>query len=114
LKPISDRMILHRIRSFHDYRVQVLVLWIRAIDEPSRLTVEIASVEDPLPVTLDNRLSAARNMSSVYQSHRAISNISRLLVLKIALMLEHSLEVDVLVRRVVAAQFQKVLDDQIG
>src|SRR5437660_9943472 len=69
LKPIPDRMILHRIRSFHDYCVQVLVLWIRAIDEPSRLTVEIASVEDPLPVTLDDCLSAARDVSRVYQCH---------------------------------------------
>src|SRR5438132_10797060 len=69
LKPIPDRMILHRIRSFHNYRVQVLVLWIRAIDEPSRLTVEIASVEDPLPVTLNDCLSATRNMPGVYQSH---------------------------------------------
>src|SRR5207253_10983497 len=69
LKPISDRMILHRVRSFHDYRVQVLVLWIRAIDEPSRLTVEITGVENSLPGALDDCLSAARNVPRVYQSH---------------------------------------------
>src|SRR5205807_5803363 len=103
LKPIPDRMILHRIRSFHNYRVQVLVLWIRAIDEPSRLTVEIASVEDPLPVTLNDCLSAARNMPGLYQRHRAVANIGRLLVLKIPLMLEHSLQINVLVGCIVAA-----------
>src|SRR5207302_4418624 len=69
LKPISDRMILHRVRSFHDYGVQVLVLWIRAIDEPSRLAVEIASVENSLTVAQDDCLSDARNVPRVYQSH---------------------------------------------
>src|SRR5438552_18774794 len=107
-------MILHRVRSLHNYGVQVLVLWIRAIDEPSRLTVEIASVEDPLPVTLDDCLSAARNVPRVYQSHRAVANIGRLLVLKIPLMLEHSLQMNVLVACTVATQVEKVLDDQVG
>src|SRR5438046_9240096 len=98
-------MILHRVRSLHNYGVQVLVLWIRAIDEPSRLTVEIASVEDPLPVTLDDCLSAAWDVSRVYQSHRAVANIGRLLVLKIPLMIERSLVVSVRDGCIVAHRF---------
>src|SRR2546425_1375160 len=111
LKPISNRMILHRVRSLHYYRVQVLVFWVSSVDEPSRLTVEIPGVKQSLPVTLHNRLSATRNVSSVYQSQRAVANIGRLLILKITLMLQHSLEINVLVRSIVAAQLQEILDD---
>src|SRR5467141_1452112 len=95
LQPIPNRMILHRIRSLHDNRVQVLVFGIRTVDEPCRLTIEVPSVEDPLPVTLDNGLSATRNMPRVNQSHRAVADISRLFVLQLTLMLEHRLQINI-------------------
>src|SRR5467141_4564344 len=69
LQPISYRMILHRVCPLHDDRVQVLVFGIRAVDEPCRLTIEVPSVEDPLPVTLDDYLRATRNMPGVNESH---------------------------------------------
>ena len=69
LQPIPNRMILHCIRPLHDNRVQVLVFGIRTVDEPCGLTIEVPSVEDPLPVTLDDCLRATRNMPGVNESH---------------------------------------------
>src|SRR5207244_6380136 len=46
LKPITDRVILHSISSLHHNRVQVLVFGICAVNQPSRLAVEVAGIEE--------------------------------------------------------------------
>src|SRR5881397_1080957 len=53
LQSLSNWMILRRVGAFQDYPIEVLVLWVRPIDEPSGLTVEVSGVQQSLPVTLN-------------------------------------------------------------
>src|SRR5438034_6939061 len=103
LQSFPHRMILRRVGTFQDYPVKVLVLWVRPIDEPSGLAVEVSGVQQPLPVTLNNRLGTARDVPGVNQCDRAIPNIDCLSILQLARMLQHRLEIDILVGGVVSA-----------
>src|SRR5438034_5320843 len=78
LQSLSNWMILRRVSTLQDYPIEVLVLWVRPIDEPSGLTVEVSGVQQSLPVTLNNRLRTAgkrldRKSTRLNSSHTVIS-----------------------------------------
>src|SRR5437762_4817390 len=94
LQSLSNWMILRRVSTLQDYPIEVLVLWVRPIDEPSGLTVEVSGVQQSLSVTLNNRLRTVGDVSSVNQCLRAIPNIDCLSILSFASTLQHCLEID--------------------
>src|SRR5439155_24415618 len=44
LQSLPNRVILRRVSTLQDYPVKVLVLGVRAVDEPRRLAVEVSGV----------------------------------------------------------------------
>src|SRR5207245_5688453 len=63
---ITNRVVFRSVRPFDDDRIQILVVTgICAVDQPSWLTIEIASIQQPFPFRIDYRLSTTRYMASI-------------------------------------------------